>query len=70
MEQTDIVQATKETFDYLHSRSSKLIEFNLDIPDEASIVMLNPALYSWTIENLVKNAIDAMKGKGKVVTEN
>ena len=28
--------------------------------------MLNPALHSWTIENLVKNAIDAMKGKGKL----
>jgi signal transduction histidine kinase len=28
--------------------------------------MLNPTLHSWTIENLVKNAIDAMKGKGKI----
>jgi hypothetical protein len=31
--------------------------------------MLNPALYSWTIENLTKNAIDAMKGKGKLAIE-
>ena len=28
--------------------------------------MLNSALYNWTIENLVKNGIDAMKGKGKI----
>jgi C4-dicarboxylate-specific signal transduction histidine kinase len=28
--------------------------------------MLNPTLHSWTIENLVKNAIDAMKGRGKL----
>ena len=36
------------------------------------MVSLNPALHSWTIENLVKNAIDAMKGRGKlsVVIEN
>ena len=27
---------------------------------------LNPGLHSWTIENLVKNAIDAMKGRGKI----
>jgi signal transduction histidine kinase len=30
------------------------------------LVSLNPILFSWTIENLVKNAIDAMKGKGKL----
>jgi signal transduction histidine kinase len=36
------------------------------------MVSLNPALHSWTVENLVKNAIDAMKGRGKlaVVIEN
>jgi signal transduction histidine kinase len=31
------------------------------------MVKLNAQLFSWTIENLVKNAIDAMKGKGKLV---
>jgi signal transduction histidine kinase len=31
--------------------------------------MLNPTLHSWTIENLVKNAIDAMKGRGKLKIE-
>ncbi len=30
------------------------------------VAMINPTLYSWTIENLVKNAIDAMKGKGSL----
>jgi sensor histidine kinase regulating citrate/malate metabolism len=30
------------------------------------MIALNPTLHSWTIENLVKNAIDAMKGKGKL----
>jgi len=69
LEKTDIVQATKETYDYLKNRSSKLIDFNLDVPNEPSMVMLNPALYSWTIENLTKNAIDAMKGKGKLTIE-
>jgi signal transduction histidine kinase len=33
------------------------------------MVSLNPTLHSWTIENLVKNAIDAMKGKGKLALE-
>ena len=64
LEQRDIVSETVESFEYLKSRSSKLIDFEIDIPDTEIMVDLNSQLYSWTIENLVKNAIDAMKGKG------
>ncbi|TXD83688.1 HAMP domain-containing histidine kinase [Subsaximicrobium wynnwilliamsii] len=64
LKQADIVHETIETFDYLKARFSKLIEFNLVAPQEEILVALNKQLYSWTIENLVKNAIDAMKGKG------
>jgi len=38
----------------------------LEILDEPVWVQLNSQLFSWTIENLVKNAIDAMKGKGTI----
>ena len=69
LEKTDIVQSTQNTYDYLKNRSSKLIEFSIDIPEESTYVMLNQPLYSWTIENLVKNAIDAMKGKGQLQLE-
>ena len=61
---TDIVKETQDTYNYLKSRSSKLINFTLKLPEDPIYVNLNPQLYSWTIENLVKNAIDAMKGKG------
>lgn len=60
----DIIKETQETYNYLKSRSSKLINFTLKLPKDPIYVNLNPQLYSWTIENLVKNAIDAMKGKG------
>ncbi|MBT8262434.1 MAG: HAMP domain-containing histidine kinase [Bacteroidia bacterium] len=63
---TDIVAETRQSFDYLKSRTSKLIEFDLHLPVHPVFVELNPQLYGWTIENLVKNAIDAMKGKGKI----
>jgi signal transduction histidine kinase len=69
LERIDVVEATEETYNYLKNRTSKLIEFHLDIPDEPTYAMLNKPLYSWTIENLVKNAIDAMKGKGKLHIE-
>ena len=64
LEEQDIVAATKESYQYLKSRSSKLINFEISVPNESIFVKLNEPLYSWTIENLVKNAIDAMKGKG------
>lgn len=69
LEQTDIVQATSEAYDYLKSRSSKLINFELITPKDEILVDLNSQLYSWTIENLVKNGIDAMKGKGNLKIE-
>lgn len=62
----DIALETKNAITYLQSRTSKLIEFDIEIPEQEIQVKLNEQLFSWTIENLVKNAIDAMKGKGKL----
>jgi len=66
LEARDIIKETLESYDYLQSRFSKQIIFSFKAPKKAILVSLNPALHSWTIENLVKNAIDAMKGKGKL----
>jgi len=69
LEKADIVKETVDSYDYLKARSSKLIDFELITPSEEIYVNLNKQLYSWTIENLVKNAIDAMRGKGKLTIE-
>ena len=69
LELKDIVSETQLSYDYLQSRFSKQIEFSFKAPQSAIMVSLNPTLHSWTIENLVKNAIDAMKGKGKLALE-
>jgi hypothetical protein len=69
LEPADIVTETLNSYDYLKARSSKLIEFEIMTPKGDIPVNLNKQLYSWTIENLVKNAIDAMKGRGKVIIE-
>jgi len=67
LELANIVSETEEAYYYLKSRSSKLIDFEIEIPSNTSIlVKLNKPLYAWTIENLVKNAIDAMNGRGKL----
>lgn len=62
----DIVKETKVAFDYIQSRSFKQIKFDFRADDNPIYVDLNLQLYSWVIENLVKNAIDAMQGKGSL----
>ncbi|WP_438962498.1 sensor histidine kinase [Nonlabens sp.] len=64
LSQMDIVDQTDKAVHYISSRSSKLIEFNVDLPSQPIMVKLNEQLYAWVIENLIKNGIDAMKGKG------
>jgi signal transduction histidine kinase len=66
LETKDIVEETKASFDYLQSRFSKQVVFNFSAPQNPVMVSLNSALHSWTIENLMKNAIDAMKGRGNL----
>ena len=66
LENRDIVAETIASYTYLQSRFSKQITFTFEGPQDPIFVKLNPTLHSWTIENLVKNAIDAMKGKGSL----
>lgn len=64
LERVNIVQETEDALFYLKARFSKQINFSFSGPEYPVLVNLNSGLHSWTIENLVKNAIDAMKGKG------
>lgn len=66
LESRDIIEETRLSFDYLQSRFSKQVDFKFTAPMNPILVSLNPELHSWTIENLMKNSIDAMKGKGKI----
>jgi signal transduction histidine kinase len=66
LEFKDIISETENSFQYLQSRFSKQVVFSFNAPDFPIFVSLNPILFSWTIENLVKNSIDAMRGKGKL----
>jgi len=65
----NIVEATQSSFNYLESRSSKKVEFNFNSTSNEIYASINLQLFSWVIENLVKNAIDAMEGKGKIALQ-
>ncbi len=67
LENKDIIEETLQSYDYLQSRFSKQVAFSFEAPQKPIVVSMNPTLHSWTIENLVKNAIDAMKGKGELL---
>ncbi|MCH2192556.1 HAMP domain-containing sensor histidine kinase [Kordia sp.] len=69
LERLDIVKETKDSYDYLLSRTSKLVNFTFEAPETPIFSEINAQLFSWTIENMVKNAIDAMKGKGDLKLE-
>jgi signal transduction histidine kinase len=69
LEVKNIIEETEQSFDYLKSRFSSQVDFSFKAPKKPIMVSLNPALHSWTVENLVKNAIDAMRGKGKLTLE-
>ena len=65
----DVAQATEEAILYLKKRSSQLILWTWDIPLNDIRIPINLPLYSWTLENLIKNGIDAMKGQGSLTIE-
>tara|TARA_B100000989_G_scaffold297225_1_gene282400 strand:- start:1353 stop:2525 length:1173 start_codon:yes stop_codon:yes gene_type:complete len=60
----DIIYSIRTTVNYLQKRSSEQVEFKLNLPKEKINIPFNPQLISWTLENLIRNGIDAMKGKG------
>lgn len=66
LKQGNIVGIIRETYDYLELRSSKQISFSFVTSKEEIHTNLNQELVSWVIENLITNAIDAMRGKGCV----
>ena len=64
---TDVAEAVSSTVEYLKTRSSGKVKFILDFdPQKNFEAPLNASLFSWVIENLCKNAIDAMNNNGTI----
>ncbi|MRM91915.1 sensor histidine kinase [Riemerella anatipestifer] len=59
-------ETLQQNYDYLKTRISKKVEFNIALPAKEVLIPHNRILMSWVIENLIKNAVDAMKGDGKL----
>lgn len=67
LSETNLTQIISGTIDYLRNRLSNKIEIEKKYDDGESILLpLNETLFEWVIENLIKNAVDAVNGTGKV----
>ena len=63
----NIVEVTRKGISYLITRSPKKVKYNINLPEDKEIIVpLNAHLFDWVIENLCKNAIDAMGGEGEI----
>ena len=74
LEVTNVVGLVYETISYIRVRTTQKVTFTI-IPDILQVILvpLNVHLFEWVIENLCKNAVDAMEGSGNVnieITEN
>jgi signal transduction histidine kinase len=66
LQKRDIVSLVSQSIEYLKARMPVNTEFDIQVPGKEIIIPLNSVLFEWVIENLVTNAVDAMKGKGKI----
>ena len=65
----DVNSIVQRSFYYMKDRSSSKINFKLDVSDHAIFSFLNTQLFGWVIENIMRNAIDALQGKGEIKVE-
>lgn len=68
LEVANVSEVVSEVVNYMRNRISRQVEIQTNIPNEA-FAMLNISLFEWVVENLCKNAVDAMEGRGKLTVE-
>ena len=66
LKKENIQKIITTAFNYLKSRSSEKINFKLNMPTEEFMIPINASLFEWVVENVCKNAIDAVNGSGKI----
>lgn len=62
----DLVAVIEGVVEYMKRRSPAKVEYRLELPRRPLLVRMNAPLIEWVVENLCKNAVDAMDGCGKI----
>jgi signal transduction histidine kinase len=66
LEILDLNKIVSRSVNYIKDRSSSKIDYSVELPSEPIMVALNPQLFEWVVENLLRNAIDALTGAGAI----
>ncbi|WP_282456152.1 sensor histidine kinase [Chitinophaga sedimenti] len=66
LEERDIVQQISDMMEYIKKRAPQKIQFTLESSAPQIPAMISAPLFDWVVENLLKNALDAMEGKGSI----
>jgi len=67
LEESDLVTQVENMVAYIKRRAPDKVNFSIETYGETEIqAMINPPLFDWVIENLLKNALDAMDGRGNI----
>ncbi|NQY66549.1 MAG: HAMP domain-containing histidine kinase [Flavobacteriales bacterium] len=66
LEPHDVKTVISKTVDYLAKRVSNKVSFSIDSDEQNISANLNAPLFEWVLENLIRNAVDAMKGAGSI----
>ena len=70
LDDIDIVHQISDMVEYIRKRSPVSVNFTVNTHDRAVIIAnVSAPLFDWVIENLLKNALDAMEGKGSIVVD-
>ncbi|WP_276484174.1 sensor histidine kinase [Paraflavitalea pollutisoli] len=70
LEEHDVVAQVASMIEYIRKRAPGRVIFSLDTGGASSILAhISPPLFDWVIENLLKNALDAMEGKGSIAVQ-
>lgn len=65
-QQSSLNNVISNVVDYIDRRTSSAVLMTVIMPNHDVVVRINASLFEWVIENLCKNAVDAMEGKGKI----
>ncbi len=66
LEENDLVSQVRTMLDYIRKRAPGTVHFNLQTNADMIVARISPPLFDWVIENLLKNALDALEGRGKI----
>ncbi|WP_212006240.1 PAS domain-containing sensor histidine kinase [Chitinophaga sp. HK235] len=66
LEERDVLEQLENMVAYIRKRAPQKVFFSIHTTEKELPVMISPPLFDWVVENLLKNALDAMEGSGKI----